>query len=289
MVGMELRGGRRSRWFATACWRDGGLWLPGQPTRDTADLSLRPDGIELRRDDAACRLSWEGHRRGAWAITHHVPQRYGLLGTAVAPPKPLDGDAAAVWTVTRTVRNRWRSINDQFIGEPGRRVVPLRAFSWVNGADAAERGTLAALCTLLATDEAARWRLGDPQLVARLVAELSTGALPAQLARGSLRRTTFEILGTLARLGYRHRNGGRPLPGWKADVDTVVEDVRRSLATSPYVRGLRFPEERIRNLVQREYIDVEPWPFAALTTPAAAQPLKPVEEVADGHGTLGPP
>jgi hypothetical protein len=76
--------------------------------------------------------------------------------------------------------------------------------------------------------------------------------------------------------------------GWTADTEGVVEDVRRSLATSPYVRGSNFPEERIRAEVPREYINVEPWPFAALTVPAPARSLKLPEEVTEAHGTLDP-
>jgi hypothetical protein len=260
--------GVRSGWFATAEWRDGGLWLPGRPTHGTADLLLRPDGAELRRGDAVCRLSWAAHARGDWAVTCQVVAGARRAGTAVEPPLPLSAEAAAVRARTRTLANLLRQLNGPRL-QPI--VIPLRPKSWPNRTDAAERGTLAALCTLSGTDTQARARLAEPETVTALIADLSVGALPAQEERGAIRRTTFEILSTLRRLGYRHRNGGRPLPGWTADTETVVGDVRRSLATNPYVRGLHFPEERVRTEVLREYVDVEPWPFAALTAPARAR------------------
>jgi hypothetical protein len=279
MVAMEF-GGIRSRWFATAEWRDGGLWLPGRPTRHSADLLLRPDGVELRRGDAVCRLSWVGYARGDWVVTHHTAYR-NPSGVAVVLPDPVEAGAAAVWARTRTVRNRVRSVN-----APSGWVIPLSTRVSDGWAGLAERDTLTALVTLLATAEKARARLTDPDTVAALIADMATGAFAAREECVGGRRTTFEILGALRRLGYRHRNGGRPVPGWTADVETVVADVRRSLAANRYVRGLHFPEERIRAKVLREYINVKPWPFAALTTPPA-DARRPLEGVTDAPAARG--
>jgi hypothetical protein len=222
--------------------------------------------VELRRGDAVCRLSWDGLAGGGWAVTYFVCGRYETVrGTAIALPAQLDAGATAVWSRTRTVRNRFRRLSG-----PHGPIVPLRV-GWVTGTGGAERDTLAQLCRLLADDAATRSRLKDPGAVAALVRDLATGAQQNRSERTGVRRTAFEILNALRMLGYRHRNGGRPDPGWTADVETVVADVRRSLATNPYVRGLHFPEERIRSEVRREYADVEPWPFAALTAPARAR------------------
>jgi hypothetical protein len=285
MVGMD-EGSLRSRWFATAEWRDGGLWLPGRPTRHTADLLLRPDGVELRRGDATCTLSWAGRVRGDWTIRHHLSGRNyawrkgGVRGTALVLWAAPDDGAAAVRARTRSWRHPLRGLL-----EPGS-VIPLHS-QWLPAeTDTAERDSLAALCKVLADDEAARSRLADPGTVAALVRDLAAGARLNRRERTGVRRTTFEILTALRGLGYRHAIGGRPVPGGTADLDTVMADVRRALGANRYVAGLHLSEDRIRAEVLREFIDVEPWPFAALTAPPAASPT-PLEGVTEGPATGG--
>jgi hypothetical protein len=67
-------------------------------------------------------------------------------------------------------------------------------------------------------------------------------------------------------VGLRHGVMGRPVPGDTiVPADEAVEQVMAHLEHSPYAAALDIDRAHVIDLVQRHYLDVEPWPFSALT------------------------
>ena len=84
-------------------------------------------------------------------------------------------------------------------------------------------------------------------------------------------RRRMETLIALQLSGYEHRLAGRPLPDDPPLKDeVVVAAVLQRLRANHY--ALPPDEAQVSALVHQQYLDVEPWPFAALmpTQPGGA-------------------
>lgn len=167
---------------------------------------------------------------------------------------------ADVRSATRTLRNRAaRFLED---GD----VVPLRAdYLLASKLGTAERDTLRALCSVLATSERKQLCLTDPARVGRLIRDLAEGALRAMPQTMGARRTTTEVLTAMTALGLRHPFDGRPLPNEvETDFEGIVDRIVAHIAANPYAHGVDVEPDVVTAIVRRVYTEVEPWPFAAL-------------------------
>jgi hypothetical protein len=256
-----------STWFGEAVAADGGLWLPGRPPR-TAELHVGADGATLRAGPASARFRWDGHRsheRSAadgWAVTWATSTRAGSpIGIAIEVALADLARAKPVVAATATVRNR---LGRAFRTTP---LVPLRSHWRISRAVDAERDTLAALCASLAERPALRAALRGPERVDRLIEAMAAHPLRALPERTGTRRASMEVLATMHRLGYRHRIGGRPLPGDDLPPEgRVVDHVMTITARNPWARDVALDHAHVVALVRRTYSQVTPWPFAALLT-----------------------
>lgn len=253
-----------SPWFASAVAEDRGLLLPGRPRGHTASILLAPDRVSVWAGTTFAHLSWDDHGsshsrpRSSWQITLFLTGArrgggiaLGVGGEAAEATAPVR--AATSTFLTWTFRDAWRGV-----------VVPLRPFgsSW---SIEAERHTLQALCTHLARNPAIRPSLADPERVRWLIRDLAHGARRSRAEPSGLRRTTVEVVAALLGLGYVHRLLGRPLPSDKPPpLETIVDQVLDRIRQSPYARHLSISPERAARVIRRRYLDVEPWPFAAL-------------------------
>ena len=124
--------------------------------------------------------------------------------------------------------------------------------------------TLLALTSVLAHRPDMRARLADPHTVGRLAADLAAG----MRERPDDHVPTFsvgdlDVALALYRCGLVFEHG-RPLPGEVVEPDEARQRVHATLDTMP-LRGRRRPDPAtIERVVRRRYLDVEPWPFAAL-------------------------
>ena len=245
-----------SSWFASAVPERRGLILPAR-SRHSASILLAPDRVSVWSGDAFAHLAWDDFGPGrSWWISWFTTLRGGAMGIGVR----VDGDAVEATAPVRAATNTWLTWSSR-LGRPGV-VLPLLP---IGGSVDAERETLAALCTHLAQNPTIRPGLADPERGRRLIRDLAHGARRSGAEPSGLRRTTVEVLTALRGLGYIHRLFGRPLPSDKpAPLETIVEQVLGRIRQSPYARHLSISPERAGRVIRRQYLDVEPWPFAAL-------------------------
>lgn len=262
-------------WLASITVVEGGVRFPGRPPQESADLLVAPDAVTLQRGGESAVLSWDDYRWGmrstdrhAWSISY-AWEGNGGIGVAIDP----------------TLAGR----RGEALGElPHRRVedfgqvLHVVRLVWAEVAianDGPARDTLAALLAVLAGRPGLRSRLADADRARRL-ARAFRAPLAARTESIGVRRATFETLRAMRALGYRHAMGGRPvagdaLPPRDEVVTRVIEAVRRN----PYSRDVRVDATRVAELVDEEYLVVDPWPFAALTadvlSPDAAEPTAP--------------
>ena len=77
-------------------------------------------------------------------------------------------------------------------------------------------------------------------------------------------RDSVDIHTALVTLGYTHPYT-RPLArGTTPSVEEVTSQVVAALASNPYRVDRTTDLRQVQQIVSREYVDVEPWPFAAL-------------------------
>jgi hypothetical protein len=246
------------------------LWLPGWPADRGAGVWLRPDGLVLAARGATACLAWEDHDDGQWRpgrsrpngwwVTWYTSGRGGVIGVAIG----VKGEAAAATAAVRAATNTWLSRFHRLV-EDGT-AVALRLDWRISRSVDAERDTLSALCRLLAERPPVRSRLADRHRVGMLIEAMATGAVRGRPDALGVRRSTMEVLAAMRSLGHRHRVGGRPLPGDPLpSVEMVVDQVLDHVARNPYAQGVSLERAAVAKLVNRHYLGIEPWPFAALT------------------------
>lgn len=259
----------RSRWFRTAKPDRDGLYLPGRPAALAAALHLSAPGAALDANGAAAQLDWESYRlrdrpyplsyKRGWWVAPFTEGRGGPIGIGIRIQGETEIETSAVRAATKTGRNLLR----RFLQDG--RVIPLRSAGVISPRIDVERDTLMALCAALATRPSMRAHLADRERLERLIADLSSRPLQVRRQRAGVRRSTIEVLGALQSLGYRHDIGGRPLPGDLPQLDHVTDGVMRQLNHNPYTRHLSLDRTTVSAVVRRHFLEVEPWPLAALT------------------------
>jgi hypothetical protein len=193
-------------------------------------------------------------------VTWYASAQGGAIGVAVG----VKGEAAAATAAVRAATNTWQSRFHRLF-EDGT-AVPLRADWRISRSVDAERDTLFALCRLLAEQPPVRSRLTDRHRVGMLVEAMAAGAVRARPDPLGVRRSTMEVLAAMRSLGHRHRIGGRPVPGEPLpSAELVVDQILDHVARSPYAQGVSLERAAVAKLVNRHYLGIGPWPFAALT------------------------
>lgn len=250
-----------SVWMVRATPVPGGLLVPGRSTRRGCWLLLEPTGARVGADDLAVDLPYESYgARGddAWTLSQWTTTRGGgSIGVAV--------QGTGRWAAALgPLRGRRRSLGgwlDRVQSSPGS--VPLYLPRTVSLSVDADRSVLDVLLQTLARRPAWRPQLASPERVAQLLRDLDTHDHREVFPITGARRRTFETVLVLQRLGYVHPLRGRPLPGDpRPDGEQVVAAVLEALAANRY--ALPADEAQVRALVHRRYLDVAPWPLAAM-------------------------
>ena len=257
---------RVTSWLDGAGPDRGGLFIPGGPNGHGADLLLSPTDVQLMFKSVQVSLVWEGHSRqnstsseSHWAIGGWGAGNAMYLGVGVDGPASL----APIRRATGTLRNRalaWNPYNRFLRGRP---TVPLWALSHGSTTIDNQRYTMVSLCTLLAERPPSRLLLADTQRMRRLAADLSQYSLPLATT-AVVKPTTAVVVAALHALGYQHDLFDRPLPADRFDDRAdIIAKVMQRVAANPY-GAIDISAERVGELVDRYYLAVEPWPFAAL-------------------------
>jgi len=253
-------------WLDSARPDRGGLFIPGGPDGRGADLLLTPNDVQLLAKSEQVALDWQGHSRHTDV---NGANRWSVCGWGVGNTRPLgvglNGPAstAPIQRATGTLRNKllaWNPYN-RFVQDGV--VVPLFAPShsprWIG----AQQDTMHSLCTLLAERPSLRPLLADPKSMSRLASDLAQHSL-ANAGRVGMLTTTVAVVTALRALGYEHNYFGRPLPADQLEAcEDIVTKVLRHLAANRYGAVTASPKH-VAEIVNRYYLDIQPWPFAAL-------------------------
>jgi hypothetical protein len=253
-------------WLDAACPDRGGLFVPGGPRGHGADLLLTPADVQVMAKGVQVDLVWEGHSRQSstssashWSIGGWGAGNVGYTGVGVDGPASL----APIRRVTGTFRNRalaWNPYNRFIRDSP---TVPLWALSHTSTLIDNQRHTMVSLCTLLAERPSLRPLLADTQRMSRLAADLSQHFLGLP-ATAVVKPTTAGVVAALHAAGYQHNFFDRPLPADLFDDRAdIIAKVMQRIVANPY-GALDVSPEHVGELVDRYYLKVEPWPFAAL-------------------------
>lgn len=250
----------------------GGLLINGNPGDRSVSLRLLPAGGEVSFADLeAVLLPWEmcgqvrsvidGPERDGWAITHWHENSRQVAGVAVQ----VTGDFATMaGAISRETTSRWhRALSSrQWTGYSLPILRPRSSFTPCKP----ERETLQALTKVLTAKTNARALLADAARMQRLAADLSTGLRTRAVESAAILRDATDIEVALRQCGYVHEFGrpieGEPLPS----LDKVVGAVRARLAANPHRVGRTVDDTKIAEFARHHYLDIEPWPFAALVT-----------------------
>lgn len=258
-------------WLAGAHAVDGGLGIPGSTGRLNADLTLRVDNVALSSGALRVPLEWDEFRpfpavahpeSAVWQFMNWSSDGRGQgYGIALA----LQGDCE-----DRSSELLSRLTGSMLRLRPHRAIrsrVPLwstRLFR-LDRSIPAERATVSALCHLCVDDESVRTRLDDRDRVVRLVADMQNDALTRYFGERGMSSSSTQIERTMRSLGYVHRIDNRPLPGdQRPSLEEATERVRQAIADDPLAYKNGVDASHVRRLLKADYLDVAPWPFAAL-------------------------
>lgn len=266
---------------------DGGFVVPGRcVTGRGCTLWLTESGATVSFGSTWALLPWADHRASlpsppvpgapgadvdeadrdpGWTISYLQAGQHGsnpgvavrVCGLTIALVEPVRRASAGPGALGAV----WRRVRKMTQGGPA---VPLAAALWFTQ-DERDRDLMEALCLVLAQRPEARARLADQDRVERLLADLRTARLRRFYRGDGLRGITLDTIIALDALGYVHPVLGRPVAGDPIDAPDVVQQrVLDRLLGSPYHPD-GVEERAVADTVRRMYLDIEPWPFAALT------------------------
>ncbi len=245
---------------------NGFLQVAWRRARRSVGLRFTPDRlVAVAPEGLSLDLLWSAqgavpavlHRRSGscWTICHWSHREAGV-GLQLVGPLALAAEP---------LRRATGGERFQPGGEPERGCrLPIVPGATGLRSTGAEHDTLQALTTVLARRPDLRARLGDRERVRRLAADLAGGMrrCPTDSIR-TLSPGALDVALALVRCGLVFRQG-RPLPGETVAEDDAMDRVRAALATQQGRGRSRPSQATIERVVRRRYLDVAPWPFAAL-------------------------
>ena len=98
-----------------------------------------------------------------------------------------------------------------------------------------------------------------------LASDLSTGMLAAPTEPTRVQRTTSEIIAALRQAGFDHPYGRPVSPEEVASPAEIVTATRSRLDANHDRQSRHVDDAQILAVARRIYLDVEAWPFSALS------------------------
>lgn len=253
-----------------------------RPTaKDCISLRVTPDGVEafvagvalppmaLAWDDCGPASDQQLPEADRWNLAPWTAGRGGAIGLALHLSGRYGRAADGFNRVTH------RNLRRKLVRAVGRQasyatlhglLLPIVPTYYESAKDRRRTATLCAFTEVLTALPGLRPRLADPARTSRLAADLAARQLARPVEHYGVRRDTSDILHAMRAAGFVHRFG-RPIAPLPPLTDAaVVTAVREHLDDNPYRQDRDdVGDERILEVVFHEYLDVEPWPFAALT------------------------
>jgi hypothetical protein len=265
-------------WLDSAYGSEKGLVIPGTPQRYAADLRLSVDAVHVEKAGYDVALPWVETGK-LWHLGSYVRGK-GTVDRPGIPSIPAGGiinaglytrgdypDRMAPIFLSLKAARRRLPFTDPFKGGIGvSYVVPLyaRRNDTLISKDA---WSIWNLCLLLAKRPQLQLRLGDPIRMQKLLRDLREHRLPVVHGHLGVRTESVEIRTAMKGASIVHPLGGRPVPGdVLVDRDEAVSKIVARLATTPYSRGPKVVTKHVEEVLDAEYFNVEPWPFAALVS-----------------------
>lgn len=257
---------RTGPWLRRAIF-DGGIVVPGRPSRNSFDLRLSSSHA-LITGPGELVLPWSSHidfqhqhlTSEGWMVSD-----WNGSGSPAGAALEVHGELEDQLKVLPYMR-RWSLRAQQ---RAWGTAAPLHRSYRFSGRTN-DLDVLNALCCLLAERTDLRARLMDEATVTALLKQIFVsrhGRAPE--LQGSM-PLTIATIEAMRALGYTHRVGGRPMPDFEApSTEEVVSRVLDHIASNPWAsQGVgQVPiATRVRSLVQRDYTRTAPWPFHALFT-----------------------
>ena len=263
-------------WLDSAYGSERGLVIPGTPPRYAADLRLSVDGVHVEKAGIDVALPWTETGR-SWHQGSYVRGRKTVDRVGI-PSTPSGGVINAglyarvdhanrmvpIFLALKSGRRRLLFADPFKRGIGASYVVPLyaRRNDTLFSKDA---WSIWNLCLLLAERPELQLRLGEPIRMENLLRDLQQHQMPVVHAHAGLRTETVEIRTAMRGASILHPLGGRPVPGdVLIDRDEAVSKIVARMATIPYTKGARVVSKHVEEILDAEYFNIEPWPFAAL-------------------------
>jgi hypothetical protein len=274
----EQQGVWQNLWLDPACASEKGLVIPGTPPRHAADLRLSVDGVHVEKAGTDVALPWTETGR-SWHLGSYVRGRK-TVDRAGIPSTPSGGIINAGLYARGDSANRMVPI---FLAlKAGRRRLPFRdpfkrgiGASYVVPLYARRNDTLISkdawsiwnLCLLVAQRPELQLRLGEAARMENLLRDLEQHRLPVVHAHLGVRTESVEIRTAMRGANFVHPLGGRPVPGdVLVDRDEALSKIVARMATVPYSKGAKVVSKHVEEILDAEYFNIEPWPFAALVS-----------------------
>jgi hypothetical protein len=265
-------------WLDSAYGSEEGLVIPGVPTRYAADLRLSADAVHLAKAGYDVALPW-AETGGSWHLGSYVRGRKTLDRPGV-PSIPSGGiinaglyvrgdhldQVVPIFLALKAARRRLPFADPFKRGIGVSYVVPLyaRRNDTLISKDA---WSIWNLCLLLARRAELQSRLQDPIRMQNLVRDLRHHRLAVVRSHLGVRTESVEIRTAMRGANIIHPLGGRPVPGDDLiDRDEAVSKIVDRLAATPYARGPKAVSKHIGEVLDAEYFNIEPWPFAAVVS-----------------------
>jgi hypothetical protein len=220
-------------------------------------------------------LSWADYRTrlpevgmnspsDSWEIAPWLRGRSGSDGVALRPVGRCAVDTRLLYKATTTWGRRFVVA----MGTPGLGpMLPIAPRASMASMFNPEVDTLEALCTVLCLEPELRGRLGDRARMELLAADLSAGMLRWHFVGTGVGWDSTDIHVAMRQAGFTH-GFDRPLDqAALPTLDDAVDEVVARLAANPHRVGRPARRDEVEKILRKDYFDVEPWPFSALTRP----------------------
>jgi hypothetical protein len=263
-------------WLDPAFCSETGLVIPGTPPRYAADVRLSADGVHVERVGIDVVLPW-AQTATSWHLGSYVRGSKAVAQAGV-PSTPSGGIINAGLYARGDYADRMVPIFMSL--RASRRRLPFTdpfkrgiGLSYVVPLYARRNGTLLSkdawsiwnLCLLLAQRPELQTRLRDPARTENLLRDLREHQLPVVRGHLGVRTESIQIRNAMRGANIVHQLGGRPVPGDAlVDRNESIAKIGTRLSTGPYAKGVRVNPKHVEEVLDAEYFNVEPWPFAAL-------------------------